>query len=259
MHFNPKRLVPNTLTMLNLLCGALALLTALGATAGGPSILRYAVILIAVGAFFDLLDGLAARILRVPSPLGLQLDSLADLLTFGFAPAALYIYMLSRAIGFGAYPKGDARLALLVFPLLLLMASAYRLAKFNVDTRDRSYFHGLATPASALFTCGLALGLVYPDSLGITTWITESSWALVLIILLQSFLVISDIPMCSLKANLRQTALPAFILPALIGLLSLFFLGGVGLSIAVLVYVIASILLRKKLVVPEHIEDNYCN
>ncbi len=252
MDFNARRLVPNTLTMLNLLCGALAVLAALGAIAGGASILIYAVILVGAGAFFDVFDGLSARLLRVPSPMGVQLDSLADLLTFGFAPAAMYIYMFSRAIGLGAYLKGDARLALLVFPIILLAASAYRLAKFNVDTRQKAHFHGLPTPASALFTCGLALGIAYPDALGIAGFLTESSWALVPILLVQSFLVISDIPMFSLKITRfsARTLWPVVLLP-LAAISAAISLKGIGLSIAVVVYIIVSVLTRRQILADE--------
>ncbi len=142
--------IPNTLTCCNLICGCMAT----GAAFYGNY--RWAVVMIVIGALFDFADGLVARWLGVSSPIGKELDSLADVVTFGVAPSAILFYLFHEV----HYP--DALLPLWkVFPFtafLMAAFSALRLAKFNLDSRQTSSFIGLPTPANALFWGSLAVG-----------------------------------------------------------------------------------------------------
>ena len=152
----------------------------------------YAFLFIIAGAVFDFFDGLTARALKVSSPIGKELDSLADVITFGFAPAAMVFSWLREC--------ADANLDMLIafampFAAFLLAAfSALRLAKFNVDERQTSSFIGLPTPANALFWGALVLGshdMVVGNPYG---------WILVLtLVMLFSYLLVAEIPMFSLK------------------------------------------------------------
>ncbi len=153
--------IPNTLTLLNLFCGSLAVLLAL------RGYLQEASILVMAGFCFDLFDGMAARLLKAQSPIGKELDSLADLISFGLAPAAI-LFGIQEVLGQGApfslsQPVGTIILRLL--PFLLPVFAGLRLAKFNIDERQSHQFIGLPTPANGLMV--LALPLIMhsqPDS-----------------------------------------------------------------------------------------------
>ena len=133
-----KRIIPDTITSCNLLCGSVAVFLA---TQGA---FVWAFVFILAGAFFDFFDGLSARLLKAPSPIGVELDSLADDITFGLAPAMMLFCWLKPILGWWA---GIA--------LLMAAFSALRLAKFNVDERQHDSFIGLATPANAIFWGGI--------------------------------------------------------------------------------------------------------
>ncbi len=181
-----KKHIPNTITCCNLFSGCVACVMALEGD------FLAALFFIVLGAIFDFFDGMVARLLRVSSPLGVQMDSLADDITFGLAPAAV-VFSFMRNLPLPAFmlPVAD------IFPyyaFLIAVFSAVRLAKFNIDTRQKSTFIGLPTPANALFWVSLVAGL--------GGWITElnAGWLLMVgLITLFSYLLVSEIPMFSLK------------------------------------------------------------
>ena len=226
-----KRAIPNLITLLNLLCGAAAVTvvytTLFFSRAGG---LVAGIILIFAGAFFDFWDGLTARALRVQSPLGVQLDSLADLITFGFAPASLYVAILWWSTGVEVVLGGDYPVVVLT-PLLMVAFAAYRLGKFNVDSRQTTFFLGLPSPASALFTCGVVAGMVLTPQGIPFRWLNAHPWMVVVLALGQGVLMVSEIPMFSLKIKhfslsaliphilLLVVAIPAVVVYRLGGLL----------------------------------------
>jgi CDP-diacylglycerol--serine O-phosphatidyltransferase len=159
--------IPDLLTTANLACGMGSILLA------SQGQLTWACWLVFIGALFDVLDGLAARALGGGSPLGAQLDSLADMVTFGVAPAAAVffswellwtnptsLFVIDWPMGIGVRREAPSG-TWLVFPaltaLVLVIASAWRLAKFNIDTRQSSGFLGLPTPANGLFWVSLPL------------------------------------------------------------------------------------------------------
>lgn len=178
-----KSFIPNTLTLANLASGLLAVLAVFS---GDIDVAAY---LVGASLIFDFLDGFSARLLGVHSELGKQLDSLADLVTFGVVPG----FVMYKLIGSAGSSELWAFSALLI-PLF----SALRLAKFNIDTRQAHYFIGMPTPANAIFVFSLALSLIYfPES-----FLSEyfySVVSLVIISILSSLWLIAEIPLLSLK------------------------------------------------------------
>ena len=141
---------PNALTCCNLICGCMATGAAFHAHFG------WALAMIVAGAVFDFFDGMAARTLHISSPIGKELDSLADVVTFGVAPSA----MVFQLFGLVQYPEwlSFASSWLPYTAFLMAAFSALRLAKFNLDTRQTTSFIGLPTPANALFWSSLIVG-----------------------------------------------------------------------------------------------------
>ena len=175
--------IPNTITSMNLLCGVL------GVIAAFKGWMDTAFYLMLAGAVCDFCDGLAARLLKAYSPMGKELDSLADLITFGFLPAA----MLYRCMDF-YHPREW----FCYIPLIIVVFSALRLAKFNVDERQSDNFIGLATPACALI-CGSFAYISQFDINNIVGVFTESKWLIPACSCVLSLLLISEIPMFSMK------------------------------------------------------------
>ena len=181
-----RRQIPNLITLGNLLCGVIAIAAALRGDLTGASLM------ICLGIFLDFFDGLAARLLNVASPLGKELDSLSDVVTSGVAPGFILWNILSNGVG-EKWPEFLPYTALLI-PLF----AAYRLAKFNIDSRQSHSFLGLPTPANALIWVGVALTPALPmDEL---TFII----ALIAISLVTDVLMVSELPMFSLKFNFKE-------------------------------------------------------
>ena len=182
-----KKHIPNTITCCNLFSGCVACVMAFRCN------FELAMAFIVLGAVFDFFDGMVARLLRVSSPMGVQIDSLADDITFGIAPATVvFSYMQNRLL----YPAclEDIVWLLPYAAFLIAVFSAYRLAKFNIDTRQTNTFIGLPTPANALFWSSLITGG--------GAWLNElnAGWVLLLgLIALFSYFLVSEIPMFSLK------------------------------------------------------------
>jgi len=178
--------IPNTLTCCNLISGCIATAYAFS---GDP---RMALVFIIIGAVFDFFDGMSARLLNVSSPIGKELDSLADDVTFGVAPATLVFYELMVM----DYPTPIEPLRpVLPFAAFIMAAfSALRLAKFNLDERQTTSFIGMPTPANALFWGALIVGG--------SDFLESSPWMMVIVLLLVGlccYLLVSEIPMFALK------------------------------------------------------------
>ncbi|MCM1036173.1 MAG: CDP-alcohol phosphatidyltransferase family protein [Bacteroides sp.] len=176
--------VPNAITLCNLISGCAATFMAFNPDVvyGSLTGLQWCWIFIGMAAFFDFCDGASARALHAYSEIGKQLDSLSDLVSFGVAPGMM---MLNVMLGYSQHEW-------LCFAALLIPAmGAYRLAKFNVDTRQATSFRGLPIPANAIFwigACGWITRYTYPGT-----------GAMVVVIVLVSSLMVSDMPMFSLK------------------------------------------------------------
>ena len=180
------RNIPNTITCCNLISGCIATLSAFMGE------IRMALLWIIIGAIFDFFDGMSARLLHVSSPTGKELDSLADDITIGMAPAAIVFYEM----GIMEYPAFLAPVQpYMPFVAFLIAAfSALRLAKFNLDERQAMGFIGLPTPANALFWGALLVGA--GDIIENTTWMVP---VVIVMILLSCWLLVSEIPMFALK------------------------------------------------------------
>ncbi|MCI6554989.1 MAG: CDP-diacylglycerol--serine O-phosphatidyltransferase [Prevotella sp.] len=180
------RNIPNTITCCNLISGCIATLSAFMGE------IHMALLWIIIGAIFDFFDGMSARLLHVSSPIGKELDSLADDITFGMAPAAIVFYEM----GIMEYPAFLAPVQpYMPFVAFLIAAfSALRLAKFNLDERQAMGFIGLPTPANALFWGALLVGA--GDIIENTTWMVP---VVIVMILLSCWLLVSEIPMFALK------------------------------------------------------------
>ncbi|MEF9932347.1 MAG: CDP-diacylglycerol--serine O-phosphatidyltransferase [Bacteroidales bacterium] len=173
--------IPNAITSMNLLSGCFSVIFAINGD------YKVALLFIIAAAIFDFCDGFAARLLRAYSPMGKELDSLADMVSFGVAPAMmLFSFMQSTTVG------------LITFvPLFIAVFSGLRLAKFNIDTRQTENFIGLATPACALFCGSLMYALtVYAC---IADFLTEYFYIIPLLSIILSYLLTSEIPMFSFK------------------------------------------------------------
>ena len=192
------RNIPNTLTCGNLVSGCIATVMALGGDA------RYALIWIIIGAVFDFFDGMSARLFGVSSPIGKELDSLADDVTFGVAPSAIVFAQLSVM----EYPTVLASVEPYIPYCAFLIAafSALRLAKFNLDTRQTTSFIGLPTPANALFWGSLIVGA--RDLLEASPY---NVFIVMAMVLLTSYILIAEIPMQGGSSSScgRRAAAPA--------------------------------------------------
>ena len=239
-----RRHIPNTITCCNLLSGCVATMYAFE----GMYTIAFAFII--MGAVFDFFDGLSARALGVSSPIGKELDSLADVVTFGFAPAAMVFSWLGECIG-TQLADGNFQFSIFNFQLanaipfaafLLVAFSALRLAKFNVDERQTSSFIGLPTPANALFWGALVIGS--HDKIIAAPY----GWVLVIaLVLLFSWLLVAEIPMFSLKfKNLSWKSNRTAYTFLLVSIVLLAVLGLTGLSAVIGWYIILSILTQKR-------------
>ncbi|MBQ4524921.1 MAG: CDP-diacylglycerol--serine O-phosphatidyltransferase [Bacteroidaceae bacterium] len=228
------RHIPNTVTCCNLLSGCVAIVMA------HQGCYQAALGFIVLGAIFDFFDGLLARALKAYSPLGKELDSLADDVTFGVAPAMM-VFSLMHEVALPAWLAPVA--GLLPYAAFLIAAfSALRLAKFNIDTRQTTSFIGLPTPANALFWGSLIVGahdFLVADTLAFLY--------LIILVLLTSWLLVAEIPMFSLKfKNLswRDNKVQFIFLLGCIPLV--LFLQLAGLAAVIIWYALLSLLTQRK-------------
>ena len=224
-----KKHIPNTITCLNLISGCIATYWAFMGDC------RLALLFIVIGAAFDFFDGMVARLLHVSSPIGKELDSLADDITFGFAPSAI-VYEYLR-------PETE----LLPFIVFIMAAfSALRLAKFNLDERQALGFIGLPTPANALFWGSLIVGA--GDWMK-TAPVIGPNLSLVILggVCISCYLLVSEIPMFALKFKTwgwKGNDVKYVFLLTCIPILLL--LGISGLAVIIAWYVLLSIVSSKK-------------
>ena len=231
---NLKKHIPNIITLLNLLCGCIALVFA------GEANFEMAFFFVCLGIFFDFFDGFFARLFHVSSPLGLQLDSLADMVTSGVVPGFVLFKMLSNSV------NSDPSLMYLPYlGFIITLGSCYRLANFNIDTRQTDTFIGLPTPANALFILSLPLILKNSDSL-LVLELLINPWVLIIISMLSAYILNAEIPLFALKIkkfNFKDNALQLFFL--LISILLLAYLQFAGVALIIVFYVLLSIISNK--------------
>lgn len=234
-----KKHIPNTITCCNLVSGCIA--TTYAFTGNTTMALTW----IIIGAIFDFFDGMSARLLKVSSPIGKELDSLADDITFGVAPSTIIFWQLNVI----EYPEflDTYRAYIPYFAYIMAAFSALRLAKFNLDERQTTSFIGLPTPANALFWGSLIIGGTpfFEHS-------TYSVYFLLFMICLSSWLLISEIPMFSLKFKhwgwKENKVKYSFIITCIIFFTLFLCIGYLTASFAFIIawYVILSIILNRK-------------
>ena len=194
--------IPNLITSLNLLCGCVAIFFAVSGDLVTASYFVFS------GIFFDFFDGLAARLLNAQSDVGLQLDSLADMVTSGVAPAIVMVQLLSESLTGAPLVMSETVAAagwnsgwhqyIPFAGLLIAIGAAYRLAKFNVDLRQTNGFIGLPTPANALLVLSLPLMLAF-QATGAIESIVLNTWVLLGITVLGCVLMNAELPLFALK------------------------------------------------------------
>lgn len=239
--FAPMKHLPNALTLANLFCGCCALLYTLY---WQP---QTAALFTAASFVFDYLDGMVARALRVSSPLGKELDSLADVVSFGVVPGAMLYQLLAGEPSIGS-AFGQSFVRVEALPAFVLSAfSGLRLAKFNLDTRQTSYFLGLSTPACTVFVLGIALA-AHKDLFGMGQ-IIGNQWVVYGIVAIFSMLLLSEIPMFGMKIKRFDWKSNRFNLVFLaVFALLIFFLRELALSAIIVCYIVLSIIFKRKIV-----------
>jgi CDP-diacylglycerol--serine O-phosphatidyltransferase len=232
---NIRKHIPNTITCLSLIAGCTASVMAI------QGHLRLAVLCIIVAACFDFLDGLFARLLHAYSPFGKELDSLSDLVSFGVAPG-MVIYALLGYIC-NALPFGTFNGCIPYFAFIIPVFSALRLAKFNLDVRQSESFLGLPVPAHALFWASLGYS-IRPLFFQYDGWILVLT--LIVSITLTSLLLVSEIPMFSLKVkslSWKGNELRYLLAVSVVAFITFF--GFLGIAAAIFLYVLLSIFNKK--------------
>lgn len=226
-----KKFIPNALTLLNLFCGSIAVIFVINSNFVVASVFVF------LGIFFDFFDGFAARKLKVQNELGLQLDSLADMVTSGVVPG-LVMYKLLEISNL----SWDDYHTIPFIGLAITLASAYRLAKFNIDEDQQTYFKGLPTPANTLLIISLPLILEFQNNDAINA-IILNKWFLIGLTILNCYLLNSNIKLFALKFkdfSFKNNATRyIFIILCMVLLIILKF---AAIPIIILLYIIMSVL-----------------
>lgn len=231
---NIKKHIPNILTLLNLFCGCIAIVFV--------SDFRFdlAFYFVCLGIFFDFFDGFFARKFGVAGPLGVQLDSLADMVTSGVAPGFVMVYLLA-----GNYEHAPIEGYLPYLGFIITLGACFRLANFNIDTRQSDSFIGLPTPANTLFIMSLPLVVAsYENNEGIA--LLSNQWVLLAITVLSAYVMNAEIPLFSLK--IKNFSVPkyklqiGFLVASIIMIVTLQVL---AIPLIILTYIIASVVNNK--------------
>ncbi|MFW6275901.1 MAG: CDP-alcohol phosphatidyltransferase family protein [bacterium] len=237
-----KKNIPNFITSMNLFCGSLAIVQVFS------ELYVWAAIFAALAAIFDFLDGLTARLLQSYSKIGKDLDSLADMVSFGFLPSTIIYQYLNNSISVLTLNNEDSILQFLPYlAFSIAVFSALRLSIFNLDNQQEEKFIGLPTPANAIFILSIPLVLEtgQPDTVLFSIYhaMFHSPILLLAITALSSFLLVSNIPMLSLKFknfSFNQNLYRYILL--FTSFLFILFLGFSGLPLIILFYVLLSVI-----------------
>ena len=251
------KFIPNLLTLTNLFLGCIAIVFILQTgeslvmqnetgtwVAQMPERIWWGSACIGLAAIVDFFDGFVARWLKAESPLGKQLDSLADVVSFGVAPGMI-LYQLLRISYIQEETALDTSLIALAPAFIFPCAGAYRLGRYNLDTSAGTGFKGVPIPAAGLVVASLPL-IVFYNYFG-STEVLLNKWVLYAIIIILSWLMVSRLPMLALKFNSRslKNNLPAIILIAT-GLLAALLLGWMAVPVIFVVYILVSLTFKTK-------------
>ena len=250
--------VPNLFTLLNLFFGCMAIVAVLqpGLTTTIdeqrglqlviiPENIYWASVFIGIAAIIDFLDGFVARLLKASSSLGAQLDSLADVVSFGVAPAMI-IYQFLRW-SFAQHEDGlDVSVMWLLPAFIIPCAGAYRLARFNIDTEQSHGFKGVPIPAAGLLIASFPLIYWYSDNVTALK-LMSNEWFWYAIIIIVSYLMVSTLPMLALKfINASVKTMMPFIIIGIIALIAAVMSGWLAVPITFAAYVIISLIYKQK-------------
>ena len=242
-----KRHIPNIITLLNVFCGSVAAIFA------ANSNFVMAAIFVFLGIFFDFFDGLIARKLNVQSELGIQLDSLADMITSGLVPGIIMFKLLSLVVNSSDtfmneewnsyFHWSGINASILPFiAFLITMASAYRLAKFNLDEDQQDHFIGLPTPANTLLIISLPLIIEFQNN-DLINAIILNKWFLIALTLISSYLLNSKIDLFALKFkdwSFKNNSIRYIFL--LLSVVALIILKFAAIPLIVVIYILMSLL-----------------
>ncbi|MES2411777.1 MAG: CDP-alcohol phosphatidyltransferase family protein [Bacteroidota bacterium] len=229
---NIKRLIPNLFTMLNLFCGCVAVVFV------SNSDFALAFWFVCLGIFFDFFDGFFARKFGVAGPLGVQLDSLADMVTSGVVPGYVMYQMMMHIRNPLVMDMQWYHIMVPFLGFIIALGACYRLAKFNIDTRQSDSFIGLPTPANALFITSLPL-IAFAD----VQMLLQTQGILIAITLLSAYVMNAEIPLFSLKIknfSFAKYRLQIFFLA--ISVLMLIFLQILAVPLIIILYVLLSVI-----------------
>jgi CDP-diacylglycerol--serine O-phosphatidyltransferase len=248
--------IPNLFTLLNLFFGCLAVIFILqnGISVmytdegvqyvGIPEKIGVASLFIGLAALVDFLDGLVARLFKAVSPMGKQLDSLADVVSFGVAPGMI-LYQFLR-MSYASQANGLDVSVLLFLPALIIpCAAAYRLAKFNIDDSQQYGFKGVPTPAAGLLVASMPLIYWYSSNGSINAFLLNK-WALYGIILIVAYLMVSDMPLMALKFKdySLKSNIPKLLL-LLLAVVAAVFLKWLAVPVVFIFYIVVSLVFKK--------------
>lgn len=243
-----KKHIPNLLTLGNLFCGTFATILAVQGN------FVFAGLFVVIGIFFDFFDGFAARLLNVSGELGKQLDSLADMVTSGVVPGIIMFNLLSSNNNSGSFAEDSGSMFWFGFQfypiqllgLLLTLGACYRLAKFNIDTRQSDSFIGLPTPAMSLFVISIPLITEYSNIEFVQNLITNN-YFLISVTLLLTYLMNAELPLFSLKFkeySFKNNLIKyLFLIISLVMIITLQYL---SIPLIILFYVVLSIISNLK-------------
>ena len=238
---NIKKHIPNLITLLNLFCGCIAVVFAFQEN------FLMAFVFVCLGIFLDFFDGFFARLFHVSSPLGLQLDSLADMVTSGVAPGTIMFFMLCNALNVSNenFDTSNVNFWIALLGFVITLGSCFRLANFNIDTRQTESFIGLPTPANALFIMSLPLILKQTDSLLVLGFLTNPICLLVITVF-SAYILNAEIPLFALKIkefSIKKYALQIGFL--LFSVLMILFFQVTAIPLIIVSYVLLSVVNNK--------------
>jgi len=240
-----RKHIPNFLTSLNIVSGSLSVMFAL------EGHINLAVLTMFLAALFDFFDGMSARLLKAYSPIGKELDSLADMISFGLAPGMMVLTLQKYAL-FGNVSSlvgtsgGWLTWVFLLSAFFIPVMSGLRLAKFNIDERQTTSFIGLPTPANAIFFASLAL-IAENGNMPVLDGILLTPYSLLFFTVVMSLLLVSEIPMFSLKIkNLKWSGNQVRYLFLLTVLVLTYFFSFYGITLSILLYILISFTLSLK-------------
>jgi len=231
-----KQHLPNAITCGNLFCGCIAIVFAY------TNNLHWASIVIGLAALLDFLDGFAARLLKVHSPIGQQLDSLADMVSFGVAPGAIMFMLINNTLTAENHN-------LVWFSFVITVFSALRLAKFNIDTRQTDSFIGVPTPANTILIASFPLILRFqPELFNMNiAAILLNTWFLIGTTLVMSYLLVAELPLFALKfKNFKWTDNKVRYIFLVSSLLLLIIFQFIAIPFIILLYVLMSMISKKE-------------